>query len=130
MPGSKLYVGDGSGGDDVDELCDRSMDDANDRGDVAPPAIHMPRSMSSRCMSCGKDLSTHDLKLGSGTYCAEHAATGDANDQPRPGGGATAPREPMKKGLVALTPHAIGKVNAIYRKIPVFTGHLPKAAKK
>lgn len=81
-----------------------SMDDANgDRGDVAPPAIHMPRSMSSRCMSCGKDMSVRDLKTG-GAHCQEHADTGADELHtpaphlvPRPGGSITKPRLPMEK---------------------------------
>lgn len=63
-----------------------------------------PSEMSSRCAMCGKDMSTRDLKSG-GDTCMEHAeseATPDPHQVPRPGGGITAPRKPMTKGLVAV----------------------------
>ncbi len=38
------------------------MDEDGERGDVADAPDHMPRSMASRCMSCGVDMSVRDLK--------------------------------------------------------------------
>lgn len=42
-----------------------AMDDMNgDRGDVAPPAGHMPRSMAARCSECGVAMTVRDLPFG------------------------------------------------------------------
>lgn len=91
------------------------LDDANgDRGDVAPPATDMPRSMASRCLSCGKDMSVRDLKAG-GSHCQEHKEK--AGDElrspaphlvPRPGGSTTKPRLPMEKDGGDGEPTALG----------------------
>ena len=52
------------------DLIARALDDGNgDRGDVAPPADHMPRSLASRCALCGKDMSENDASAD-GERCA------------------------------------------------------------
>lgn len=93
-----------------------SMDDAEgDRGDVAEPAVHMPRSMSSRCMACGCDLSVRDIKHG-GSHCQEHAeefSSPPPHTAQRPGGGITAPRAPMTSEFSSANgPGAVGKLLA------------------
>lgn len=111
-----------------------SFDDADgDRGDVAPPAIHMPRAMSSRCEMCGKDMSVRDMKAG-GNACLEHAdlSSPSPHTVPRPGGGTTAPRPPMTKdangGSAALGgpgsgPHKGGGLVAKVKEAAKEIGH-------
>jgi hypothetical protein len=90
-------------------LIRRALDDGNgDRGDVAEPAIHMPRSMSSRCELCGKDMSVRD----SGNVCQEHAddTMPKSHEVQRPGGSTTKPRPPMTKDGGDGQPQALDDV--------------------